>query len=72
MVSLPAGVIDFFLFQGLQVVSGADPAFCLVGTGASFRGVNRPGREVDHSPQSSPELKNEWSCSSAPTYAFTM
>ena len=56
---MPAGVIDFFLFQGLQVVSGADPASCLVGTWSSFRGVNRPGREVDRSPQSSPELKND-------------
>jgi len=71
-VWLPAGVMEFFLFQALEVVSGADSASYLVGTGASFRWVNRPGRGVDHSPQSSPELKNEWSYSSAPTYAIML
>jgi len=29
-------------------------------TGGSSPGVNRPGREADHSPPSSAEVKNEW------------
>jgi hypothetical protein len=33
-------------------------------------GVKWPGREVDHSPPSSAEVKNEWSCTSTPPYAF--
>jgi len=31
-----------------------------------FARVERPGREVDHSPPSSDEVKNEWSCTSPP------
>jgi hypothetical protein len=31
----------------------------------SFQGVKRAGREVDHSPPSSAEVRNEWSCTSA-------
>ena len=30
----------------------------------SFPGVQRPGRRVDHSPPSSPQVKNEWSYTS--------
>jgi hypothetical protein len=29
-------------------------------------GVKRPGREADHSPPSSAEIKNEWSYTSTP------
>jgi hypothetical protein len=29
---------------------------------ALFPGVKRPGHEADHSPPSSAEIKNEWSC----------
>ena len=32
-----------------------------------FPEVKRSGREVNHSPLSSAEVKNEWSCTSAPT-----
>jgi len=32
----------------------------------SFREVKRPGREVNHKPPSSTEVKNGWSCTSAP------
>jgi hypothetical protein len=41
--------------------SGAHPVFCAVGTGGSFPGVKRPGREADHSPPSIAEVKNAWS-----------
>jgi hypothetical protein len=33
-------------------------------------GVKRPWREADHSPTSSAEVKNEWSCTSIPQYVF--
>jgi len=31
-----------------------------------FSGLKRPGSEVDHSPPSSVEVKNAWSCTSTP------
>jgi hypothetical protein len=34
--------------------------------GALSLGVKRSGREADHSPPSSSESKNEWSCTSTP------
>jgi hypothetical protein len=34
--------------------------------GALFLGVKRPGREADHSPPSSAEVKNAWSYTSIP------
>jgi hypothetical protein len=33
-------------------------------------GIKWPGREVDHSPLSGGEVKNEWSYNSTPPYAF--
>jgi hypothetical protein len=38
--------------------------------GALSLGVKRPGREADHSPPSSAEVKNAWSYTSTPQYAF--
>jgi hypothetical protein len=38
--------------------------------GALALGVKRPGNEADHSPPSSAEVKNEWSCTSTPQYVF--
>jgi hypothetical protein len=46
------------------------PVSYLVGTRDSFPGVKRPGREADHSPPSSAEVKNTWSCISTPKYVF--
>jgi hypothetical protein len=39
-------------------------------TEALSRGVNRTGREADHSPPSSAEFKNAWSYVSIPPYVF--
>jgi hypothetical protein len=40
--------------------SGAHPASYTVGTGGSFPGGKaRPGRDADHSPHSSAEVKEE-------------
>jgi hypothetical protein len=38
--------------------------------GALSLGVKRLGREADHSLPSSAEVKNAWSCTSAPQYVF--
>jgi hypothetical protein len=38
--------------------------------GALFLGVKRSGREGDYSPPSSAEIKNAWSYTSTPQYAF--
>jgi hypothetical protein len=38
--------------------------------GALSLGVKRPGRETDHSPPSSAEVKNAWLYTSTPQYAF--
>ena len=37
-----------------------------MGTGVLPRGLKRPGREFDHLPPSSAEVKNEWSFDSSP------
>jgi hypothetical protein len=38
--------------------------------GALSLGVKRPGREANHSPPSSAEVKNVWTYTSTPPYAF--
>jgi hypothetical protein len=44
----------------VQIGSGAHPASCPIGTGGSFPGGKaRPGRDADHSPPSSAEVKYE-------------
>jgi hypothetical protein len=48
----------------VQTGSGAHPASYSVGTDALSPCVKWPGREVDHIPTSSTDLKNEWSYTS--------
>jgi hypothetical protein len=44
----------------VQTGSGANPASCPMGTGGPFPGgKGLPGRDADHSPSSSTEVKNE-------------
>jgi hypothetical protein len=58
-----------FLFSyTVQTGSGAHPASYSVSIGDLSRGLRRPGREVDHSPPFSAEVKNE--CSYFHPYAF--
>jgi hypothetical protein len=38
--------------------------------GALSPGVKRPGRDADHSPRTSAEVKKMWIYTSTPTYAF--
>jgi hypothetical protein len=48
---------NFPLHHRVQNGSGAHPASYPIGTRGSFLGVKRPGREADHSPPSSAEVK---------------
>jgi hypothetical protein len=41
-----------------------------MGTGGSFSGAKRPGREADHSHPTSVEVKNTWIYTSTPPYVF--
>jgi hypothetical protein len=54
----------------VQTGSGAHQASHTKGTGGSFPGVNLPGREADHSPPTSAEVKKTWIYTSTPPYAF--
>jgi hypothetical protein len=59
-VRSPAEIKDFSSSLCVQTGSGAHPASCIMGTGGSFpEGKTRLGRDADHSPQSSAEVKNE-------------
>jgi hypothetical protein len=54
--SNPGSAKVFFFFS--QTSSGSNPASYPMGSGAISLGVKRPGRESDHSPLSSDEVKN--------------
>jgi hypothetical protein len=59
-VRSPTEAEDFSSNLCVQTGSGAHPASCTVGTGGSFpEGKARPGRDADHSPPSSAEVKKE-------------
>jgi hypothetical protein len=47
--------------ETVHMVPGAHPAFSAVDTVVFSPGVKRPGRDVDHSPPPSAEIKHEWS-----------
>jgi hypothetical protein len=56
----PAEGGDFSSSLCVQTGSGAHPASCSMGTGGPFPGAEaRPGRDADHLPPSSAEVKNE-------------
>jgi hypothetical protein len=56
-VRSPAGARDFSSIRCVQTGSGAYPASSPMGTGGPFPGgKTRPGRDADHSPQSSAEV----------------
>jgi hypothetical protein len=59
-VRSPTGAEDFSSSLCVQTGSGAHPASYPIGTGGPFpRGKARPGRDADHSPPSSAEVKYE-------------
>jgi hypothetical protein len=55
-IRFPVGAGNFSLHHRVQNGSGAHPASCPMATRVSLR-VKRPGREVNHSPPSSDEVK---------------
>jgi hypothetical protein len=58
-VRSPTGA-GFFSSPCVQTGSGSHPASGTMGTGGSFPGGKaRPGRDAEHSPPSSAEVKNE-------------
>jgi len=62
--NIPAGAKDFLFSKTVRTGSG--PAcFRFNGYWGSFHGINRPGREVDHSHSSTAEVTNEWTCTSS-------
>jgi hypothetical protein len=69
-VPVPAGAGNFSPYHRVQTGSGPHPASYPMGTRGSFPGVKRPGREADHSPPSSAEVKNVWSYISTSQCAF--
>jgi hypothetical protein len=61
---------EFFSSPPVNTGSTAKVASYTVGTGSLSSWVKRPGREADHSPPSSVEVKNAWSYTSTPPYVF--
>jgi hypothetical protein len=68
--SSPGRGWEFSFHHRVQTGSGAQPASYPMCTKGSFLGLKRLGREVDRSPQSSAEVKNEWSYTYTSHYAF--
>jgi hypothetical protein len=65
-VRFPTGAGNFSVHHRVQNGSGTHPGSYSVGTGGTFPGVKRLGREADHSSPSSAEVKNAWSYTSTP------
>jgi hypothetical protein len=55
---------------GVPFPAGAASRPVLEPTQAPIQGVKRSGREGDHSPPPSAEVKNAWSHAAAPPYVF--
>jgi hypothetical protein len=55
--SIPGGGLEFSLRHRVQTGSVTHPASYQMGNGTLSLGVKRPGREANHSPPSSAEVK---------------
>jgi hypothetical protein len=66
LCSNPAREKKFFSSQNCLDCLRALPSFLLSGYRASFTGVKRPGREVNHLVAASAEVKVDWKYSSVP------
>jgi len=69
-VQSPAGAGNFSSHHRLWNGSGAHPASYPMGTRAFSLGVYQPGREANHSPPPSVEVKNAWAIPPHPQYVF--
>jgi hypothetical protein len=65
-VQIPSQPKKFSFFQNVYINSEAYPITHSMGTGVFLRRIKRSGREVDHLPPTSAEVKNEWSYTSSP------
>jgi hypothetical protein len=63
-------VKNMSLLHIVQTGSGVHPTSYKIGTGGTFPGVKRQGREADHSPPTSAEVKKMWIYASTPPYVF--
>jgi hypothetical protein len=61
---------EFSLLHVVQTGSGVHPTSYTIGTRGSFPEVKWPGREADHSPPTSGEVKKMWIYTSTPPYTF--
>jgi hypothetical protein len=59
-------VQKFLLFHAVQTSSRVHPASYQMGTRGFFRGVKQLGRDADHSPPTSAEVKKTWIYASPP------
>jgi hypothetical protein len=69
-VRVPLGARIFLFFRVIQIGSWAHPASYPTGTGGSFPGGKAAGREAHHSPPTNAEVKETWTYTSPPPYAF--
>jgi hypothetical protein len=63
-------VHKFLFLHVVQTGSGVHPTSYKMGTGGSFPGVKRQGREAEHSPPPSAEVKKMWIYTSTPPHVF--
>jgi hypothetical protein len=69
-IRVPAVTGNFSFHHRDQTGSGSHPVSYPMGIRDFSLGVKRPGREANHSPPPSAEVKNTWSYTSIPQYAF--
>jgi hypothetical protein len=68
--SSPVRVKKFLVLHIVQTDSGVHPTSYKMGTGGSFPGVKRQGREADRSPPTSAEIKKMWIYTPTPPYVL--
>jgi hypothetical protein len=64
-VQLPVGAVNFSLCQRVKIGSGGHTASYPLDAGSKVA-----GRDADHTLPACVEIKNNWSCTSTPPYAF--
>jgi hypothetical protein len=62
--------LQYHIFHVVHTGSVVHPTSYPMGTGGSFPGVKRQGRETDHSPPVTAEVKKIWIYTSTLPYAF--
>jgi hypothetical protein len=68
--SSPGRVKSFYFSISSRPALGSTQPPIKIGTGGSFPGVKRQGREADHSPPTSAEVKKMYIYTSTPPYVF--